>query len=106
MGKKELSKRAIWQDVSGGKAGVAEKNFYDVFLRHFGSTNFQIRKKPKEFKNIYFDVKLSKNVLAEIYTPSVKKWIHGVKPDYAIDNTKTLVRQLSRAFLYVENFNK
>jgi len=27
MGTKELRKRKIWQDVSGGKAGVAEKKF-------------------------------------------------------------------------------
>lgn len=96
MGTKELRKRKIWQDTSGGKAGIAEKNFYQVFSQHFEGSDFRIRKNPKEFNNIYFNVKLSKKVLAEIYTPDVKKWRHGIKPDYAIDNTKT------QKTLYVE----
>ncbi|MCG2714381.1 MAG: MunI family type II restriction endonuclease [Candidatus Omnitrophica bacterium] len=96
MGRKELSKRDIWQDISGGKAGIAEKNFYQVFLNHFEGSDFRIRAKPKEFNNIYFGVNLSKAVLDEIYTPNVEKWRHGVLPDYAIDNTKT------KKTLYVE----
>lgn len=89
MGSKELRKRKVWQDVSGGNAGIAEKNFYQVFLQYFENSDFRIRKKPKEFNNIYFDVKLNKEVLAEIYKPNLKKWKHGVVPDYAIDNIKT-----------------
>ncbi|MBU1164773.1 MunI family type II restriction endonuclease [Patescibacteria group bacterium] len=96
MGTKELRKREIWQDVSGPKAGVAEKNFYEVFLEDFEGSDFKIRPNPNEFNNIYFDVKLSKNVLAEIYTPDLKKWRHGIVPDYAIDNLKT------KKTLYVE----
>ncbi|GEM_PF-3397352 len=71
MGKKELSKRDIWQDISGGKAGIAEKNFYDVFSRCFEGSDFKIRQKPKEFNNIYFKIELIKEVLAEIYTPDI-----------------------------------
>jgi len=96
MGSEALSKREIWQDTSGAKAGAAERNFYEVFLQHFEGSDFRIRKRPKEFNNIYFDVKLSEKELAEIYTPPVEKWRHGIRPDYAIDNTKT------RKTLYVE----
>ena len=96
MGTNELRKRDVWQDVSGQKAGVAEKSFYEVFMQHFKGTEYRIRRSPNEFNNIYFDVKLDKSVLAEIYTPPVTKWRHGVKPDYAIDNQKT------KKTLYVE----
>lgn len=96
MGTNELRKRKVWQDISGGKASIAEKNFYQVFLQHFEGSDLTIRKNPKEFNNIYVDVNLSKTVLAEIYTPAVKKWRHGVMPDYAIDNNKT------KKTLYVE----
>jgi len=60
MGTKELRKRDIWQDSSGGKAGVAEKNFYDVFLKEFEGTDFTIHTKPQEFSHIYVDIELSK----------------------------------------------
>lgn len=96
MGTNELRKRKIWQDISGGKAGVAEKNFYEIFSKKFEGSDYKIRRNPKEFNNIYFNVKLSKKVLDEIYTPDAKKWRHGVAPDYAIDNTKT------KKTLYVE----
>lgn len=96
MGTKELRKREIWQNLSGPKAGVAEKNFYEVFLEEFKDSDFEIRPNPKEFNNIYFDIKLNKKVLTEIYTPDLKKWRHGLVPDYAIDNKK------SKKTLYVE----
>lgn len=96
MGTNELRKRSVWQDACGEKAGVAEKNFYQVFSQHFEGSDFRIRKRPKEFNNIYFNVRLSKKVLSEIYTPEVKEWRHGVAPDYAIDNAKT------QKTLYVE----
>ena len=96
MGKKELSERDIWQDSSGSKAGVAEKNFFQVFSEYFKNSDFKIRKRPKEFNNIYYDIKLTKKVLSEIYTPDIKEWRHGVIPDYAIDNIKT------KKTLYIE----
>lgn len=95
MGKDELRKRAIWQAGSGNKAGVAEKNFYQVFSEEFEGSDFRIRPKPKEFKDIYSKIELSKEVLADIYNPN-ETWIHGVIPDYAIDNVKT------KKTLYVE----
>lgn len=96
MGTKELRKRETWQDISGPKAAVAEGDFYAVFLQEFQGSEFTIRKKPKEFRDIYSKVKLSKNVMADIYTPKDEKWIHGLVPDFAIDNTKT------KKTLYVE----
>jgi hypothetical protein len=96
MGTNELRKRKTWQDVSGEKAGVAEKKFYDVLSQAFKGTDFKIRSKPKEFKDIYSKIKLSKETLANIYTPEGETWKHGVLPDYAIDNIKT------KKTLYVE----
>ena len=95
MGKKELKKRKKWQDSSGKKAGVAEKTFFEVFLKEFKDTNLRIRSRPKEFKNIYSNIKLNKKILADIYDPD-REWIHGVHPDFAIDNTKT------KKTLYIE----
>lgn len=89
MGTEELRKREIWQDISGNKAGTAERSFYEVFSEHFRGSDFGIRRGPREFSNIYFGVKLSTHVLAEIYTPDRTEWTHGLIPDYAIDNTKT-----------------
>lgn len=90
MGSKELRKRPIWQDVSGNNAGIAEKSFYGVFKEYFKDTDFEIRKKPDEFKNIYLDVELGKDIQAEIYdVPKSKIKKHGIIPDYALDNVKT-----------------
>ena len=96
MGKKQLRERDIWQDSSGSKAGIAEKNFFEVFSKEFEGSSLRIRKKPKEFKDIYSDIKLSKEVLAKIYNPKNQTWRHGISIDFAIDNTKT------KKTLYVE----
>ena len=95
MGKKELRKRKKWQDSSGAKAKIAEKTFYSIFLKEFKNSNLRIRSKPKEFKNIYSNIKLNKKISESIYNPN-KAWVHGVHPDFAIDNTKT------KKTLYVE----
>jgi len=96
MGTDELRKRKTWQDSSGSKAGVAEKNFYDIMSQEFEGSDFRIRSKPREFKDIYSAITLSDEILAGIYTPEDEKWIHGITPDYAIDNVK------SHKTLYVE----
>lgn len=88
MGTKELRGRAVWQDASGEKAGVAEKSFYDIFTKEFEGTEYRVRSKPKEFRDIYSSVKLSEETLAAIYCPD-ETWVHGVIPDFAIDNTRT-----------------
>lgn len=95
MGTNDLRKRNNWQNISGGKAGVAEKNFYDIFVKEFEGTDFRIRSKPREFKDIYSKTILSKEMLAGIYNPD-ETWTHGIIPDYAIDNVKT------KKTLYVE----
>lgn len=105
MGTKELRKRATWQDYSGHNAGAAERNFYDVFRQEFKNTDFKIRPNPKEFKTIYVKVKLSKEELAEIYTPDEEIKTHGITPDYAIDNNKigkTLYIEVKRQDGWVE----
>ncbi|OGF21321.1 restriction endonuclease [Candidatus Falkowbacteria bacterium RIFOXYB2_FULL_38_15] len=95
MGTNELRKRKIWQDTSGGNAGIAEKKFYEIMLQEFEGSDFRIRSKPREFKDIYSKIKLNKKVLADIYSPD-ETWTHGVIPDFAIDNIKT------KKTLYVE----
>lgn len=89
MGSKHNRLRKKWQDYSGKNAGNAEKDFFETFKIIFEGTDFVIRKKPKEFKDIYLDVELPDQELLEIYTPSGKITRHGVFPDYAIENKKT-----------------
>jgi hypothetical protein len=88
MGKEELRGRAIWQDLSGPKAGLAERSFYDVFDEALKGTDLSIRASPREFANIYVDVKLPESVTAEIYDPKEGIIRHGVRPDHAIENQK------------------
>lgn len=105
MGKEELKKRVIWQDLSGGKAEKAEKNFYTIMSTAFQGTDYQIRPKPREFTNIYSKIKLSPETLEQIYCPN-ETWRHGVIPDYAIDNVrtkKTLYVEVKRQDGWVEN---
>ncbi len=88
MGKKELQKRENWQDKSGSKGELAEGKFEIVFLREFSGTDYIIRKKPEELK--------------DIYSKSPK---HGVVIDYAITNTKTdktIYVEIKRQEGYVE----
>jgi hypothetical protein len=104
MGKSELRGRATWQDLSGPKAGDAEKKFFELFSKHFENSNYQIRSKPNEFANIYENVELPKKVLQEIYHPGIK-YRHGLYPDYAIDNlesNKTLYIEVKRQDGWVE----
>jgi len=95
MAQRELRERKAWQDVSGENAGVAERNFFEIFSKEFEGTDYRIRAKPREFKNVYSNVQLTRETLAQIYNPD-ETWTHGVIPDFAIDNTKT------KKTLYVE----
>jgi len=87
MGSKALKGRDNWQGSSGANAGAAEKSFLDVMKSNFVGTEFCVRAKPKEFRQIYSKMRLSDDVLKQIYNPD-ETWIHGVIPDFAIDNTK------------------
>lgn len=89
MGSKDLRVRTIWQDYCGINAGTAEKYFFEVFFELFKGTEFRIRAKPTEFKDIYVNIILPQDVLDEIFTPDDPVTKHGITPDYAIDNIST-----------------
>lgn len=89
MGSKENRLRKKWQDYSGKNALEAEKDFFQTFKLLFEDTEYNIRDKPNEFKNIYVGIKLNPKELSAIYTPPNKITRHGISPDYAIDNTYT-----------------
>ena len=91
MGKKELSNRLNWENVSGKKAAIAEQNLYEVFYEAFEGTIYKLHEKPVHLKNLYANVKLSEDVLKQIYNPKIdyKNTAWGVSPDFAIENTET-----------------
>lgn len=108
MGSKELQKREIWQDVCGVKAAAAEQNLYCAFNQEFENTCYKLHIKPKHLKNLYSSVKLSNEVLKQIYNPDMDilstKW--GVSPDFAIENTisgKILFGEIKRQDGWVED---
>ena len=88
MGSKDLRGRSNWQIQSGAKGESAEEFFYTVMQDHFKGTPYRIRKKPREFKDIYSNVSLGEETLNQIYNPD-ETWSHGIIPDYAIDNIET-----------------
>jgi len=73
MASKHLRKRATWQDYSEQNAGVAERNFHEVFSQEFEGTEFSVRPKPKEFKEIYVNVELTEQILAR-FPRDVYRW--------------------------------
>lgn len=89
MGRDELSKRDIWQDVGGAKATDAECSFYSVFRSFFDGTSFEVIPRPKELSAIYVDIPLSDNTLSEIFIPDEPIKKHGIAPDYKITNSDT-----------------
>lgn len=104
MGKKELKGRAIWQDYSGANGGIAEQQFFDVMSSALRDTNLVVRKKPREFRNVYSSVPLPDELLKKIYNPN-EVWVHGFVPDFAIDNPdskKTLYVEVKRQDGWVE----
>lgn len=88
MGSKALRGRENWQNQSGQKGGKAELQFFSVLQDHFEGSDFRIREKPREFKDIYSNVSLDPETLSQIYNPN-ETWSHGIIPDYAIDNLRT-----------------
>ena len=97
MAKNELSNRDNWQTESGpgGLAGVAEKNLFSAFSIAFKDTEFEIIDHPTHLKHLYEYVKLSREVLSQIYCPDDKTMENaqkrgwGVSPDFAIRNKRT-----------------
>jgi hypothetical protein len=88
--------RRKWQHYGGNAAGVAEAAFFGCFKQVFVGTDYLIRAKPSEFRNIYVDIALKPEELAAIYNPVEAITRHGVTPDYAIENKK------SGRIIYVE----
>lgn len=81
--------RKLWQPENGVKAGKAEDNFIKVLEKYFQGTNYRVRKSPNDFNKMYVNFPLTEQVLSEIYNPDVKITIHGIRPDFAIDNLVT-----------------
>jgi hypothetical protein len=105
MGSEANRLRAKWQDYSGRNASHAEHSFFGVFREFFKDTDFQIRAKPTEFKNLYVGYELDEQTLREIYNPEIPVTQHGVSPDYAIDNKvtgKTIYVEVKRQDGWVE----
>ena len=96
MGSEHNRLRSKWQDYSGSNASAAEVAFYNCFNEVFSDTEYEIRRSPKEFQNVYVEIELSEKVISEIYNPDNAVTRHGVVPDYAIDNKNT------KKTLYVE----
>jgi hypothetical protein len=89
MSSEHNKNRKLWQPESGAKAGKAENNFIKVFENYFQGTNYRVREHPNDFNKMYINVPLSESVLSEIYTPDVEITIHGIRPDFVIDNLET-----------------
>ncbi len=89
MGSSANRLRKKWQDYSGKNAGKAEKDFYETFCAIFDGTEYEISRHPKDFNNVYVDVKLSNAEQKAIYVPDKPVTRHGVIPDYSISNRET-----------------
>lgn len=89
--------RDNWQRYANAMAADAEINFFNCFSVAFEGTEYRIRSKPKEFNNIYVNIKLTEQDRSEIYAPPELITRHGIYPDFAIDNLTTVKS------LYVES---
>ena len=89
MGSEDNRFRRKWQDYSGHNAAKAEFSFYEVFQHLFEGTEYEIVAHPKDFKNLYLNVQLTEQELAEIYTPNAPVRRHSLVPDGAIRNKET-----------------
>lgn len=108
MGKDELGARSNWQTLSGANALSLEEHFLRTFEHEFSkpkNSAFRIRKRPKDFTNIYSNIPLSPKVVKNIYSPE-RNYSHGIAIDFAIDNVisnKTLYVEIKRQDGWVEN---
>lgn len=89
MGSFDNRFRRKWQDYGGANATVAEHSFIDVFSKLFEGTEYEVISQPTFFKDLYVNIELSENELAEIYTPEEPITKHGIQPDGAIKNNRT-----------------
>ncbi|MFN9791126.1 MAG: MunI family type II restriction endonuclease [Holosporales bacterium] len=73
MGSEHNRMRRKWQDYGGNNAAVAENAFFECFTKVFQGTDYSIMAKPKDFQNIYVNVKLSDVEISEIFSPDVRR---------------------------------
>lgn len=109
MGSEANRLRCKWQTYGGRKATRAEHKFYDVFDELFKDTDYEVVSQPKDFDNIYVDVKLSNSEIKEIYVPKEPVTKHGIKPDCLIRNKvtgKTIYIELKRQDGWIEGKNR
>ena len=105
MGSSENRLRKKWQDYGGYLATEAEHSVFTIFELLFRDTEYEIIKQPREFSNVYVDVQLSQDEIAEIYTPPCSILHHGIRPDGAIRNIntgKTIYLEIKRQDGWVE----
>lgn len=88
MGSKVLRNRGNWQTGSGKKAKQAEDIFFILFKKEFERKKYEIIQEPDYFKNIYKNVDLKSSISDGVYKPK-NPFVHGIKIDFAIKNTKT-----------------
>ena len=69
MGSNDNRRRAKWQDYSGENAGAAEKFFFTAFNDYFVGTDYEVREKPNEFRDLYVNVNLTSDTIKAIYNP-------------------------------------
>lgn len=89
MGSDANRLRAKWQHYSGENAGIAEADFFKVFSTFLEDTEYEIKKHPDDFKDIYVNVQLNEHELNQIFNPEISIVRHGVYPDFSIRNTET-----------------
>ena len=105
MGSLDNRLRRKWQDYGGLHATEAEHSFVEVFSKLFEGTDYEVISQPTMFRNLYVDVKLSKEEQALIYTPEEPITKHGIQPDGAIRNKingKTIFVEIKRQDGWVE----
>ena len=105
MGSSENRLRKKWQHYGGCLATEAEHSVFTIFELLFQDTEYEIIKQPREFSNVYVDVQLSQDEIAEIYTPPCSVLRHGIRPDGAIRNKntgKTIYLEIKRQDGWVE----
>lgn len=102
-----LRERDNWETESGKKAQAAEQNLIRVFSIEFTGSKYEIIDHPTQLKRLYAQVKLSPEVIKQIYNPNInledKDW--GVSPDFAIrnkENGKILFGEIKRQDGWVE----
>lgn len=89
MGSADNRTRRKWQDYGGHNATKAEYSIYEVFEKVFWGTDYQMIPKPNCFNDLYVNVQLPPEEIAQIYNPREPITKHGIQPDFMIRNNRT-----------------